>query len=64
LPAVGAVAGGPVGAAALLVTQKLLEKQLNKLIRVRYRVQGSWEQPDIAPVDVQPKEQAEEDAPS
>jgi len=53
LPAVGAVAGGPVGAAALLVTQKLLEKQLDKLIKLRYRVKGSWDQPDIDPVDAE-----------
>lgn len=54
LPAVGAVTGGPVGAVALFITQKLLEKQLDKLIQFRYHVTGDWEQPVITPIDPPP----------
>ena len=43
LPVVGALAGGPVGAAAGLVVQGLLGKQINQVARSRYQVGGSWE---------------------
>ncbi len=48
LPVVGALAGGPVGAAAGLVVQTLLGKKLNRAARSRYKVSGSWEKPVIA----------------
>ncbi|HET9032930.1 MAG TPA: YhdP family protein [Dokdonella sp.] len=48
LPVVGALAGGPVGAAAGLVMQTLIGKSLNKAARSRYKVTGSWEKPVIA----------------
>lgn len=47
LPVVGALAGGPVGAAAGLVVQGLLGKQINQVARSRYQVSGSWEKPAI-----------------
>jgi uncharacterized protein YhdP len=47
LPLVGAVAGGPVGAAAGLVMQGLLSKQIGRATRSRYHVGGTWESPDI-----------------
>ena len=47
LPVVGALAGGPVGAAAGLVMQTLLGKSINRAARSRYRVTGSWEKPKI-----------------
>ncbi len=47
LPVVGALAGGPVGAAAGIVVQTLIGKKLNKAARSRYRVTGSWEKPVI-----------------
>jgi len=50
LPAIGAVAAGPVGAVAGFVTQKLLEDEINKLSRYRYRVAGSWDSPKIEPL--------------
>lgn len=62
LPAIGAVAGGPIGAVAGFVTQKLLEDEINKLSRYRYRVAGSWDAPKIEPVATQDndgREQAE-----
>lgn len=50
LPAIGAVAAGPVGAVAGFVTQKLLQKGINRLSRYRYQVAGSWDAPQIEPV--------------
>ena len=47
LPVVGAIAGGPVGAAAGLVVQGLLGKQLNEVAQSRYQVSGSWDKPAI-----------------
>jgi len=45
LPVVGAVVGGPVGAAAGFAVQGLLGKGLNKAASARYHVTGSWEKP-------------------
>ncbi|MEN6539660.1 MAG: YhdP family protein, partial [Mizugakiibacter sp.] len=47
LPVVGAIAGGPVGAAAGLAVQGLLGKGLNQAAAARYHVGGSWEKPQI-----------------
>ncbi|BBD80801.1 YhdP family protein [Aerosticca soli] len=45
LPVVGAVMGGPVGAAAGLAVQGILGHGLNKAAAARYRVTGSWDKP-------------------
>jgi uncharacterized protein YhdP len=50
LPVVGAVVGGPVGAAAGLVMQGLLGKGINKAAGSIYRVTGSWDDPEIVTV--------------
>jgi len=47
LPIVGAIAGGPVGAAAGLVLQGVLGKPIGKAMGSRYRVSGSWDKPQI-----------------
>ncbi|ANB17741.1 TIGR02099 family protein [Dokdonella koreensis DS-123] len=47
LPVVGAIAGGPVGAAAGLVMQGLFNKQINAVARATYQVTGPWEKPQI-----------------
>ncbi len=47
LPVVGALAGGPVGAAAGLVVQTLIGKRINRAARSRYQVTGPWEKPLI-----------------
>lgn len=47
LPVVGALAGGPVGAAAGLVVQSLIGKRLNRAARSHYTVTGSWQKPLI-----------------
>ncbi|MEP7185173.1 MAG: YhdP family protein [Rhodanobacter sp.] len=45
LPLVGAVVGGPIGAAAGFAVQGLLGKGLNKAASARYRITGSWGKP-------------------
>jgi len=47
LPVVGAIAGGPAGAAAGLAVQTLFNKAINQVTAARYRVTGSWEKPVI-----------------
>lgn len=47
LPVVGAIAGGPVGAAAGFVVQNLFNKQIGAAARSRYSVKGSWDKPEI-----------------
>jgi uncharacterized protein (TIGR02099 family) len=50
LPVIGALAGGPGGAAAGLALQGLLQKQLGHASQVRYTITGSWDQPLIEPI--------------
>lgn len=50
LPVVGAVIGGPVGAAAGLVVQGLIGKGINKAAGSIYRVTGSWDKPQIVTI--------------
>lgn len=45
LPLVGAVVGGPIGAAAGFAVQGLVGKGLNQAASARYRVTGSWDDP-------------------
>jgi uncharacterized protein YhdP len=51
LPLVGAIAAGPVGAAAGLVLQGVLGKGMGKALGSHYKVTGSWEKPDITLVE-------------
>ncbi|QWT18477.1 TIGR02099 family protein [Bacillus sp. NP157] len=51
LPVVGALAGGPVGAAAGLAVQGILGHGLNQAARKRYHVTGSWDKPVFTPID-------------
>lgn len=51
LPLVGAVVGGPIGAAAGLAVQGLLGKGLNKAASARYHVTGTWEKPVFTEVE-------------
>lgn len=50
LPVIGALTGGPVGAAAGLVLQGVLGKPLANAAQTHYRVTGSWDKPVIAEV--------------
>ncbi len=47
LPVMGAVVGGPIGAAAGFAVQGLLGKGLNQAASARYRITGSWDDPVI-----------------
>jgi uncharacterized protein (TIGR02099 family) len=51
LPLVGAVVGGPIGAAAGFAVQGLLGKGLNQAASARYRITGSWDDPVITLVE-------------
>lgn len=44
---VGAIAGGPAGAAAGLAVQTLFNKAINQVTSARYHVGGSWEKSEI-----------------
>ncbi|MCX7544004.1 YhdP family protein [Marinicella gelatinilytica] len=46
-PTLGAIAGGPVGAAAGFLVQGLLSKQLKSANEIKYHVTGPWSTPDI-----------------
>ena len=54
LPVIGAIAGGPVGAAAGLALQGLLHEQLGNATQVQYSITGSWEEPVFEPILDQP----------
>ncbi len=61
LPVVGALAVNPTVGVALAVTQKLLGKQFDKIVRRTYTVTGSWDDPVFTLIAKQPlKEQAEQ----
>jgi len=59
LPVVGAVVGGPAGAAAGLAVQTLFYKAINTVTTARYHVAGSWDKPVITLVS---RERARRDA--
>ena len=46
----GAIAAGPVGAAAGLVMQGILNKPIGKAVERRYHVTGPWEKPEITQI--------------
>ncbi len=46
-PTIGAIAGGPVGAAAGFLVQGLFDKQLKKGNEIIYTVTGTWDEPVI-----------------
>ncbi len=51
LPVVGAVVGGPIGAAAGFAMQGLLGKGLNRAASARYQITGSWDDPKITLIE-------------
>ncbi len=51
LPIVGAIAGGPVGAAAGLVVQGILNKPISKAVARQYTVTGSWDKPQFTQIE-------------
>lgn len=51
-PVIGAIAGGPVGAAAGLALQALFRDSLGEAAEARYTIRGPWADPQIESVDV------------
>lgn len=47
LPIVGAVVGGPPGAAAMLIFSQIFRKPLQEVGQVYYGISGSWDEPEI-----------------
>jgi len=47
LPIVGAVVGGPPGAAAMLIFSQIFKKPLQSVGQVYYGISGPWEEPTI-----------------
>jgi len=56
LPVIGALAGGPVGAAAGAALQQIFSRPLGGISEVRYSVTGTWQNPKIEPVAVESAE--------
>lgn len=56
LPIVGALAGGPTGAAAMFLLQNLFEKQISQMTAYHYAVTGPWDNPDIELVETESPE--------
>jgi len=55
LPVIGAIAGGPVGAAAGLALQAMLRDALGEATEARYTIRGPWADPQVERVDKVPK---------
>ena len=60
LPVIGAIAGGPVGAAAGLALQAILRDALGEAAEARYTIGGTWEDPVVEPVERPPAKSIEE----
>jgi uncharacterized protein (TIGR02099 family) len=55
LPAIGAVTGGPAGAALGAVAQAVFQAPLKQATRTVYSVQGPWAEPDVDVVERGPR---------
>ncbi len=51
LPVIGAVAAGPIGAAAGVVAQAMFNKPLKDSAAIHYEITGPWAKPDVKKVD-------------
>ena len=51
LPVIGAIAGGPVGAAAGIALQAIFRDALGEAAEARYTIRGTWEEPLVEPVE-------------
>ena len=63
LPVIGAIAGGPIGAAAGIALQAILRDALGEAAEARYTIRGPWEDALIEPVDKQPENDSPEKDP-
>ena len=62
LPVLGGLAGGPVGAAAGLVLQSILDRPLRGISEARYAVTGSWDDPELTLVEARVADEEDEAA--
>ncbi|NIM70159.1 MAG: TIGR02099 family protein [Xanthomonadales bacterium] len=60
LPVIGAIAGGPGGAAAGLALQGLLQKSLGDAAEARYALSGPWQEPVVERLEVEARVEAKE----
>jgi uncharacterized protein (TIGR02099 family) len=51
LPIASAIAGGPVAGIAVLLAQKLMEDEVDRLNRFEYRLSGPWDDPEVTRLD-------------
>lgn len=63
LPLIGALAAGPQVALALFLADRLLGAGVDKLTRFRYRIEGSWDDPQLSPVPSPDDAEAQEPGP-
>jgi uncharacterized protein YhdP len=59
LPVVGALAGGPVVGAAVLLFSQVFKEPLKGIARGYYKITGSWESPTVERVDSAAAKKAE-----
>ncbi|MDX1624961.1 MAG: YhdP family protein [Wenzhouxiangellaceae bacterium] len=53
LPIIGALTGGPLGAAAGAALQQILSEPLKGMTEIRYSVTGTWDDPVVQPVEIE-----------
>ena len=61
LPAIGMLAGGPIGAAVGAVAQAVFQKPLKQTTRVVYRVTGPWSKPKVDVIEKGPSRTGTDD---
>ncbi len=59
LPIAGAIAGGPLGAAAGFLADQLFGGQINKASKYQYQITGSWDDPVIERLGQEPEEESD-----
>ena len=62
LPIIGALTGGPIGAAAGVALEQLLNEPISGLSEIEYRVTGSWEDPLVETIGARGAPLVEADA--
>ena len=63
LPAIGMLAGGPIGAAVGAVAQAVLQKPLKQTTRTVYRITGPWSKPKVDVIEKGPARNTAEKPP-
>jgi len=51
LPIAGTLAGGPIAGLAVLVAQRVMNKQVDELNRFEYSLSGPWNEPEVKQLD-------------